>query len=140
MTSPVDPLAPLNEVLSEVIDVVREVRQARWRFAAPAAFRDELGVLFEDARSWGRLLVEQDDAHGVSPLASMPSVAGRPPVDLGPEAATPEGAREAIDHVLERLGRRIDVAIEGEQDDGVRAALIEVQRGVLAHRHALAAL
>jgi hypothetical protein len=140
MTGPSDALAPLNDVLNEVIDVARDARDARWRFSAPAALHAELAGLFEDARSWSRLLIEQDEAHGVSPLGLVPTAAGRQGDDLGPEAATVAGVREALDHVLGRLGLHVAAVLDGEQDPAVRAALGEVAQGVVAHRKALAAL
>ena len=63
-TPPDDPTTALNQVLSEVIDVVLEVRQAYRKVPETHALHAELDQLFDDVRSWARLLVEQDDARG----------------------------------------------------------------------------
>lgn len=49
----------------------------RWR--DPVALHAVLDQLFDELRSWARLLADQDRALGVSPLASMPTAAGRTP-------------------------------------------------------------
>jgi hypothetical protein len=134
-----DPLAALNGVLSEVIDFVAEVKQARYRFSAPAALHAELDLLFDDARSWARLLVEEDDVHGVSPLGSMPSVAGRRPQDLGP-GATAAGVGAVLEQHLARLDQHVAAALNEQPDKRLRAVLNEVEVGVRAHRKAMSAL
>jgi hypothetical protein len=139
MTAAHDHLAALNEVLSEIIDFVVEVKQARYRFSAPAALHAELDLLFDDARSWARILMDEDDARGVSPLTSMPSVAGRRPQDLGP-GATVEGVRAVLEQHLGRLDQHAADALDHEDDDRLRAALKEVEAGVRAHRKSLSAL
>ena len=135
-----DPLAALNQVLSEIIDVVGEVKQARWRFSAPAALHAELDALFHDAGSWARGLIEQDDARGISPLASMPSVAGRTPSNLGSGAVTPSGVRDILQQHLDRLDQHVAAALAAQDDEELRATLAEVERGVRSHRDALSAL
>src|SRR5258707_14328424 len=76
---PRDPMAALNEVLSEVIDVVMALRQAHRRVPEGHELHAELDQLFSDAKSWAELLMAADIARGVSALAYMPSVAGPQP-------------------------------------------------------------
>jgi hypothetical protein len=140
MTDAGTPLAAVNAVLSEVIDVVREVKQARWQTPPALALRDELDRLFDDARAWARTLVEEDDAHGVSALASIPSVAGRAPPRAWPPDATAATVRDILGEHLDRLREHVTAALAEQNDEQVRTALAEVERGALAHRDALDAL
>ena len=90
--TPHDPTAALNQVLSEVIDVVQDVKQAHRKVPGTHALHAVLDQLSGDLRTWAQLLVEQDDALGVSPLASMPTVAGRKPPNLWQGPASDEEA------------------------------------------------
>ena len=137
MTDLHDPLAAVNAVLSEVIDLIREVKQARWKTSAPGALHTELDALFEDAKTWARLLIENDEERGVSPLDSMQSGAVRTPPNLWPGVVTAEEVRDVLDQHLGLLGRHVETAMAGQQDDQLRAVLADVERGVVGHRHAL---
>jgi DNA-binding ferritin-like protein len=132
-----DPAAALNQVLSEVIDAILDVRQAHRRVPETQALHAELDQLFTDLRTWARLLADEDQALGVSPLASMASAAGRTPPSPWHGAASGEEIRRIVGGHLDLLGRHLSAALAEEQDDGVRAALTEVERGILAHKRAL---
>jgi len=132
-----DPAAALNRVLSEVIDAILDVRQAHRRVPETQALHTELDQLFADLRTWARLLADQDQALGVSPLASMPTAAGRTPPNPWHGAASDEEVRRIVGEHLDRLGQHVAAALAEQQDDKVRAALAEVERGILAHRQAL---
>jgi DNA-binding ferritin-like protein len=135
-----DPAAALNRVLSEVIDAILDVRQAHRRVPESQALHAELDQLFADLRTWARLLADQDQALGVSPLASMPSAAGRTPPNPWHGAAGNEEVRRIVGEHLDRLGQHLSAALAEQHDDKVRAALTEVERGSLAHRRALSDL
>ena len=135
-----DPAAALNQVLSEVIDAILDVRQAHRRVPETQPLHAELDQLFADLRTWARLLADQDQALGVSPLASMPSAAGRTPPHPWHGAASNEEVRRIVGEHLDRLGQHLSAALAEQQDDRVGAALTEVERGILAHRRALSDL
>lgn len=132
-----DRAAALNQVLSEVIDAILDVRQAYRRVPETQPLHAELDQLFTDLRTWARLLADQDQALGVSPLASISSAAGRTPPTPWHGPATSEEIRRIVGEHLDRLGLHLTAALAEQQDDSVRAALTEVERGILAHRRAL---
>ncbi|MDQ1463264.1 MAG: hypothetical protein QOC73_205 [Actinomycetota bacterium] len=133
-----DPATALNEVLSEVIDLVQDVKQAHRKVPESHALHAELDQLFDDLRGWAQLLFEQDEALGISPLSSMPSVAGRTPRNLWPGEATDEEVCNLIDEHLGRLAEHVNAAMAAQADGPARVAFAEVERGVSAHRATLA--
>jgi DNA-binding ferritin-like protein len=135
-----DPAAALNQVLSEVIDGILDVRQAYRRVPETHALHAVLDQLFDDLRAWAGLLADQEQALGVSPLASMPTAAGRTPPHSWHGAASDEEVRRIVDEDLGRLGQHLAEALAEQHDDQVRAALAEVERGLLVHRRALSEL
>jgi DNA-binding ferritin-like protein len=135
-----DPAAALNQVLSEVIDVVLDVKQAHRRVPETHALHAVLDQLFADLRTWAGLLADQDQALGVSPLASMPTAAGRTPPHPWHGAASDEEVRRIVGEHLGRLGQHLSAALAEPQDDNIRAALTEVERGILAHKRVLSDL
>jgi DNA-binding ferritin-like protein len=136
----VDPTAALNQVLDEVIDAVLDVRQAHRRVPEAHALHAVLDQLFDDLRAWAGLLADQDRALGVSPLASMPTAAGRTPPHSWHGAASDREVRRVVGEHLDRLGQYLAAALAEQQDDEVRAALAEVERGLLVNRRALSEL
>jgi DNA-binding ferritin-like protein len=135
-----DHAAALNQVLSEVIDAILDVRQADRRVPQTQALRAELDQLLADLRTWARLLAEQDEALGVSPLASMASPASRTPLNPWHGAASNQEVRQIVGEHLDRLGRQLSAALAEQSDDQTRAALTGVEQGILAHRRALSDL
>jgi DNA-binding ferritin-like protein len=135
-----DPAAALNRVLSEVIDAVLDVRQAHRRVPETHALHAVLDQIFDDLRTWAGLLADLDEALGVSPLASMPTAAGRAPPHSWHGAASDEEVRRVVGEHLDRLRQHLAAALAEQHDDKVRAELAEVQRGLLVHRRALSEL
>ena len=135
-----DPAAALNQALSEVIDAVLDVNQAHRRVPETHALHAVLDQLLDDLRTWARLLADQDQALGVSPLANMPTGAGRTPPHSWHGAASDEEVRGIVGEHLDRLEQHLADALAEQHDDQVRAALTEVERGLLVHRRALSEL
>jgi DNA-binding ferritin-like protein len=137
---PDDRAAALNQVLSEVIDAILDVRQAHRRVPETQALHEFLDRLDVDLKTWARLLADQDQALGVSPLASMPTAASRtPPNPWHGTASNAEVSRIVSEH-LERLALYLSAALTEQRDDMVRAALTEVDEGIQAYRRALSDL
>jgi hypothetical protein len=134
---PQDPTAALNQVLSEVIDMVQDVKQAHRKVPETHALHLVLDRLFDDLKSWAGLLMAEDDARGVSPLAFMPSVAGRTPPNPWPGAASDEDVRQFVGEQLDRLDRCVAAALADQGDDPSGSVLTEVRRGLVADRDAL---
>ena len=134
------PAAALNQMLSEVIDVVLDVRQAHRRVPETHALHAVLDQLFDDLRTWARLLADQEQALGVSPLASMPSATGRKPPHPWHGAASDEEVRRIVSQHLDQLGQYVAAALAEQQEDEVRAALGDVERGLLVYKRALSEL
>ena len=70
----------------------------------------------------------------------MPTAASRKPPHPWHGAASDEEVRRIVGEDLDRLGQYLAVALAEQQDDKVRAALAEVERGLLVHRRALSEL
>lgn len=132
-----DPIAALNSVLSEVIDVVSDVKQADRKVPATHTLHAELDQLLADLRRWAQVLAERDDALGVSPLTFMPSVAGRKPSNLWRDAASDDDVRRIVGEHLERLADHVTAAAADQDDEATRAVLADVEGGVQAHLEAL---
>jgi hypothetical protein len=134
---PDDPIGSLNQVLSEVIDLVQDVKQAHQKVPRAHALRAALDDLFADLQRWARLLADQDEVLGVSPLSRMPSVAGRTPATLWPGPATDQEVRDIIGQHLDRLEHHVASALAVQDDDRSRAVLAAVQRELLDRRRSL---
>jgi starvation-inducible DNA-binding protein len=134
---PHDPMAALNDFLSEVIDVVMALRQAHRKVPEAHQLHAELDQLYSDARMWAELLVEADTARGVSALDYMPSGAGRPRPNLWPGRVSDDEVREVVTQQLHRLGEHLRAALSEQDDDRVRGVLDRISLEIQAHLDAL---
>lgn len=132
-----DVLNGLNRVLSEVIEVGLDVKQAHHRVSQANLLHADLDSLVEDLRSWARNLAEEDEARGVSPLDWMTSVAGRTPRLLWSDGPTDGEVRRTLVEHLARLVRQVEEALKEEPEEGIQVALTSLREGVIAHLTAL---
>ena len=135
--SPHDPMVAVNEVLSEVIDMVMALRQAHRKVPETHELHAELDQLFSGARRWAELLVEADTARGVSALDYMPSVAGRKRPDLWHGPVSDEAVRHVVTEQLERLAEHLRAALSEQDDDRVRELLDRIYAELQSHLDAL---
>jgi hypothetical protein len=130
-------MAALNEVLSEVIDVVMALRQAHRRVPEGHKLHAELDQLFSDAKAWAERLMEADTARGVSALAYMPSVAGRQPPNLWHGPVGDDDVRRVVGEQLDRLAGHVRAALSDQGDDSVRGLLDQINAQLRSHLEAL---
>jgi hypothetical protein len=132
-TPPHGALATFNGTLSEIIDVLGEVKQASRKVPRDHELHNQLDELFEDLRTWASLLMAEGDELGSSPLGSIPSVAGRVPLNLWPGNPTDNEVCQTIRDHVSTLSVQV-AAAKGEQvDEDARALLERIQRRLIAH-------
>jgi hypothetical protein len=131
---PHDPIAALNQVLSEVIDLLLELKQAHQKVPRSHALYAEIDRLSDDLKGWAGLLLDEDRELGVSPLASMPSVAGRTAPALWPGTVGDEEVGEVVRAHLDRLLLHVHAALAEQKDEEARAILATVDHGLSAHQ------
>ncbi|SRR5258706_8116673 len=131
---PGDPTTSLNQVLSDVIDIVQDVKQAHRKVPETHALHAEIDELSEALRTWARLLIERDEALGVSPLERIPSVAGRKPPNLWQGEATDEEVRRLLDDHLDHLEQHVTAAFAAQDEERSRAALAGIEHELREHR------
>jgi len=135
--SPHDPMVAVNEVLSEVIDMVMALRQAHRKVPETHELHAELDQLFTDARNWAELLMAADATRGVSALDYMPSVAGRQRPDLWHGQVGDEDVRRVVAEQLDRLAEHLRLALSEQDDDHLRELLHRISTELQLHLEAL---
>jgi len=136
-TPPPDAITAVNSTLSEVIDLVMDVKQAEWKVSRTHEIYGELDALLKDLKSWANLLMVEDEQLGSSPLESITSAAGRTAPKLWSGSPTDDEVSRALLEYLDRLSRHL-AATQGEQvEKGARELLGNIREEVTAHIKAL---
>jgi hypothetical protein len=123
-----------NQVLSELIDLIVEVKQAEWKVPKTHELRSELDQLYNDLVRWKTVLGDRDQALGVDPLSFMSSAAGRRLPNLWPGKPTDAEVRALVDEHLGQLEDHLLKVRMGQLDQVSRGILAEVQHGLQTHR------
>jgi len=132
-----DPIASLNQVLSEVIDEIMAIKQARRAVPGTHPLHRTLDQLFTDLIAWKELLIERDEVLGVSLLAVMPSAAGRQPTNLWPHGVDDSEVIRTINEHIDRLEDHVRSAMVEQENEESRALLAAMQQGLIVNRRAL---
>jgi hypothetical protein len=128
------PAPSLNAVLSDVIDIVQDLKQARRKVPVTHELHRLLNGLHSDLQSWAASLMDYDLATGVSALSTVTSAAGRTPPNLWPGDPSDGEVRDLVVGLLDRIEDHV-VAAKGKQDDeDGRQVLSTVQGGILAQK------
>jgi hypothetical protein len=137
---PTQPVAGINRVLSEIVDVILEVKVALWRSKRTRGLHAELDQLLCDLTSWTTSLGDRDLLLGVSPLSFMTSVAGRERPTLRRGDPTESEVCSLVGGLLRDMNNHVAAVAEEQTDDPSRRILADVHLRLERHQQLLAGL
>ena len=114
-----------------------DVKQAFRKISDNHELHDELDRLVDNLRKWAKLLMDEDEELGASPLGRMPSAAGRTPLNLFPGPTPDDEVRRVLLEHLDRLADHLTLAASEQTDDGARSVLAGIAEDLAGHRQAL---
>jgi hypothetical protein len=129
--------AAINGALSDVLDVVADVKQADRKVPRNHALHGQLDKLFEDLRRWANLLMAEGEQLGSSPLGNIPTMSSRTLRNLWPGSPTDEEICRSVLGRIDQLSVHIATAQGEQQDEDARALLDSIQQQVECHIRAL---
>jgi hypothetical protein len=135
--TPPDAIAAVNAILSEVIDLVMDVKQAEWKVPRTHEIYGELDGLIKDLKSWAVLLMAEDEQLGASPLESIPSAAGRTAPKLWSGNPTDDEVRRTLLDYLDRLSLHLAATQGQEVEKSARDLLRSIREELMARIRAL---
>ena len=121
----------LAGMLDELLDVLGEVKQARWRLGPDSPLHDELDRLFEDITGAAQRIADRDRQLGGSLLA-VRTTAGRQPPNLMAGAAEDTALTAAVAADLGRLAEAARGHAAAAGDDATTRDLLEETAALLA--------
>ena len=121
----------LAAMLDELLDVLGEVKQARWQLGPDSPLHDELDRLFADLTGAAQRIADRDRQLGGSLLA-VRTTAGRQPPNLMAGTAEPTALTAAVAADLARLAEAARHHAAAAADDPATQDLLEDTAAILA--------